>query len=592
MNVVALTYTTTREKDLKYLRVALLSFLKYNHVPVKVYTDNKEKVLSLNIKGIEVLEYSGDYDLEYKTENKTLPPKEVMSAFIDIFEKNSDYDVLFRFDTDTLFLGEVDFLDFYNSEDEYRGCVEPDYLPFAKKYHVSYTEITSINTGLSMIKGASVKNIKTRLKKYKDMHLCCPEMDMLSLEFKGKDDPQFFLDCRDRNPCNPKAVHFVGRDDKTIPRFKPFEEFSLQELRGARKNIQIYQNYKEFCQEIGEECPIPELYSLPLSDKRITLYSSCSGNIEKYYKLGVVCITSFKKHYSGEPLDWIILGEQDELHRLRDLFYPLSSDNITIKVQELPPTDFKDYQKYNSFQWCSEKASEIFMRRIQFVDHIFYETAIQVDFDTVFLRDMWPIIQDFNQSSAVVGGPEEEGYNIMYEIVKLRGEYIPGHEFKHYINFGFGMLNIKNFPQNWLYRNFLEFINKTKGIEDYYNTQEQACYALLGSETSFKLYPIQMLIYPRLENPFTRKKRKIFQVHYTGADVDLLTKPLDVKDLDLQGFQKYKVCVILKYYHIYVNAVLETDLPEDFKKLVQENLKKIRSLDFRKEFRDMGLQEL
>lgn len=567
MNVLGYTTTTTDEPYLTYLDITIKTLRFYNDFKVVIFVldggidkvpkyDNTEfidfsdcktakfDVTKLNCKIEDCFNFNRDKFLSVM----------VGPECLDYLFENYEYDVLFRFDTDVLFTGKINFDNFYQSKLPFGGCKELYWHLWTKeKYGFSVTDNDVYNVGLSMFNHElQVTDMYNRmidffeLQKYK---INTFEQDAINYVYKDKYDlnEQFVLATNRETGLEGKtAIHFNGNHLKPL---------GLRLLKHYDFLVPVYRKWNTF---IGDQ-------SLEYELKRKAFYSSCDG--EKFIDLLIVTVTSYKLH-NTLPIDWIIICKDVkslENVRTRTTFLSDEIVKMVYTIMPDPPIEL-NYKKYNSFRWTSDYASEIFCKRIYFVDlwKDKYDLLCCVDLDCLFIDDVEPVIKDFLNSNCAIGGTSEP-FLIQYgfeSCLKMEMQEVP-YNFDKYINFGFGMINTKYIRND----NYLRFIELSKGKEDFFNTQEQA-YFSCEYQSSIKEYnDLQCLVWGRLSLKKYRHPYKYKVIHFSPSRY--LTS--DIFKLDVHNYT-YGITVV--FYRLYAETVMKSKVSKDFKRLTIHNMQR------------------
>lgn len=620
MNVLPFCITTSDETALKWLAVSINSFKRYNsQTPLIFCLDNSDTVKKYlnehNIKGFKIIDYkiiSNDYI--NKNRNKfykltiNMVSLNVIFAFPEILDyiyKNYDYDVLFKFDTDTLFVSKVDFDTFYKSNKAYGGCWDKLWRIWRDTLKIKFEPIFKdmpLNSGLTMFrKSLQPSNMLERtIKTFEenDFKVLCYEQDAFNKIFENNKfdlNYQFGMNCN-RNSVHVKSVftamHFCARDTNLNKLFNPFipfkssREIETKDNRYFAWTVPFYGMLKAELDFLNIENYIPYTKTRNIHRKLLTpktaFYSSLVGNIEKYSNLAKVTLQSYD-NTNTLNVDWIFLANTEkELEQVKTLMNN-TYKHITLKFVIAPKTEgIEDYKLYNPFNWTTMDACKLFTDRIAVVDLLQpkYDILICVDLDIIFRDDISKYIKDFYCSPYKLAGQTEYNYtegNLKYTLMKSTDNqfYKP----KFYVNFGFGMIHCKNIHKN----HWDTFLKISKGYERFFGCQEQLYFAISCGSKSIKRYDgLQMLVYNRVSNSRIREVEqyqcigKTPIIHYTRST--FLTNLFSKRDILSFNTNFRWHLVTMLYYSIYLENVLKTpNLSEDFVNLVKTNAKQIEN---------------
>lgn len=566
-NIISYTTTTTDYPFVEYLYTTIKSLRKYNDFKVVVFVlDNgieRIKRVLKDFSNIEVIDFSNSKTSKLNISNT------VTTAFnfgdekktsvligpecLDYMYSHYEYDVLFRFDTDVLFLNKVDFEQFIKSNCAFGGCKELYWHTWVK-YNFDYCCLNCdvYNVGLSMFrKSKQTSNMFERMLEIFEMwnyKFNTFEQDAINYEYvvckKSVYDlnGQFLLASnRPNNAIAYQAVHFNGKI------FKPLN-LTLQHSYECLKPF--YWKYFEY----------DKPYSLGFSLARKCFYSSCDG--DKFIELLIVTITSYKLH-NTLPIDWIVICSEEGIQKVKERTQFMSDDLVRLVYTTMtePPFDV-DYSKYNTFHWTSDKASDIFCKRIYFVDEWKnkYDLMVCVDLDCIFVDNVEPELRNFYFSDCALGGSQEP-FMLNYGFEHCLNTKMPEvpYDFTKYINFGFGMLNTRYLRNN----NFERFLELSKGKEDFFNTQEQAYFAC-EYQKSIKTYDLQALVWGRLNKPEYKKRFKYKIIHFSPSRY--LTE--DIFNLPQENMSFANTIL---FYDKYVEIVKKSPVANWFKMLTYHN---------------------
>ena len=257
MKVLPFCITTSDETALKWLAVSVNSFKRYNsQTPLIFCLDNSDTVKKYlkkhNIKGFKIIDYkiiSNDYI--NKNRNKfykltiNMVSLNVIFAFPEILDyiyKNYDYDIAFKFDTDTLFVSKIDFKTFYNSNKAYGGCWDKLWRVWRDTLKIKFEPIFKdmpLNSGLTMfrksLQPSNMLEQTIRTFEENDFKVLCYEQDAFNKIFENSKfdlNYQFGMNCN-RNSVHLKttftAMHFCARDENLNKLFNPFTPLNLHE---------------------------------------------------------------------------------------------------------------------------------------------------------------------------------------------------------------------------------------------------------------------------------------------------------------------------------------------------------------------------
>lgn len=576
MNILGYTTTTTDYPFLTYLDVALKSLKQYNDFKVILFVLDKGINKIPKYENVELIDFS-----ECKTKtleiNKLTCKVEKCFNFgndkflsvlvgpecLDYIYKNYNYDVLFRFDTDVLFTGKIDFLKFLNSDKPFGGCKELFWHTWTKEtFGFSVTDRDVYNVGLSMFrKSKQVPNMYERMLEYfkeKNYKINTFEQDAINEVYEDAYDlsEQFILVTNRETTLEGKtAIHFNGNHLKPLS-LRLFKLYDFLRPVYAKWNKDVNDKNLEF-----------EL-------KRKAFYSSCDG--DKFIDLLIVTVTSYKLHNSL-AVDWIIIcKDNDSIQNVKKRTEFLSDEKVKMIYTVMPDPPIEvDYKKYNTFKWTSDYASEIFCKRIYFVDvwKYKYDFMCCVDLDCLFIDNVEPIIRDFMDSDYAVGGALEP-FSLRYGFeacLKMEMPEIP-YNFDKYVNFGFGMLNTRFIRSD----NYKRFIELSKGKEVFFNTQEQAYFACEYQNTIKGYEDLQCLIWGRLPRPsHYRHPYKYKMIHFSPS----IYLTSDIRKLDTSEL-RYANTVL--FYRKYAETVLKCrGISSKFRNITVYNLQRWFS-DFEK----------
>lgn len=624
MNNLAFCITTSDEYHLNWLKVSLGSLLFNNNINVLVFfTDNPDlDKLNLNFKNTKLINFDNSKSIKYKQENyNNFNPKsrdfvdlEIIMAFPDILDyikSNYDFDVLFKFDTDTLFISEIDFETFYNSDKLYAGCYDLAQKVWLRTFNSTVRSIyndTPVNSGLVMFKKESLSlvSFETVADIFKDnnYNVVCFEQDALNKIFENSKldlNYQFYLNSN--KPIsyeNSKfsAIHFCARDinDFSIKRLDPFKT-QFNDFSKSQDDKLLYKNTKDFLElyrayakYFNVDTNIPEYFDskFPVFNKtklpKTAFYSTIIGNLDLYIDMAMVTMQSYIKTNTYK-IDWLIQCENDEeIQYCKERLSVLDSDIITIKYHIMPSCKTNnrpevDYAEYSPFNWTSPKGAEIFCRRIAYVDDIIdsYDIIVCVDFDIIFSKDISDRFINMFNSPYIVGGQTElsplwhryDKYKTMYNLCDHTTNKYYDLLVKHYFNFGFGIINCKNLkhkiPNQWEH-----FKTITKGYENYFCVQEQSYFSIISQGLCKHYDDLQNLLwnhlYGTLTNMYTKFRNNPL-THFTHSV--LITKEL--KDIDDSMLKDTTNILVMLNYEMYLKCTLESKASENFKNKIKNN---------------------
>lgn len=566
-NIISYTTTTTDYPFVEYLYTTIKSLRKYNDFKVVVFVlDNgieRIKRVLKDFSNIEVIDFSNSKTSKLNISNT------VTTAFnfsddkktsvligpecLDYMYAHYEYDVLFRFDTDVLFLNKVDFEPFIKSNCAFGGCKELYWHTWVKdNFDYCCLDCDVYNVGLSMfIKSKQTSNMFERMLEIFEMwnyKFNTFEQDAINYEYvvckKSVYDlnGQFLLvSNRPNSAIAYQAVHFNG---------KLFKPLSLTLPHSYECLKPFYWKYFEY----------DKPYSLGFSLARKCFYSSCDG--DKFIELLIVTITSYKLH-NTLPIDWIVICSEEGIQKVKERTQFMSDDLVRLVYTTMTEPPFKvDYSKYNTFHWTSDKASDIFCKRIYFVDEWKnkYDLMVCVDLDCIFVDNVEPELRNFYFSDCALGGTQEP-FMLNYGFEHCLNTKMPEvpYDFTKYINFGFGMLNTRYLRNN----NFERFLELSKGKEDFFNTQEQAYFAC-EYQKSIKTYDLQALVWGRLNKPEYKKRFKYKIIHFSPSRY--LTE--DIFNLPQENMSFANTIL---FYDKYVEIVKKSPVANWFKMLTYHN---------------------
>jgi len=566
-NIISYTTTTTDYPFVEYLYTTIKSLRNYNDFKVVVFVlDNgieRIKRVLKDFSNIEVIDFSNSKTSKLNISNT------VTTAFnfgdekktsvligpecLDYMYAHYEYDVLFRFDTDVLFLDKVDFELFIKSNCAFGGCKELYWHSWVKdNFDYCCLDCDVYNVGLSMFrKSKQTSNMFERMLEIFEMwnyKFNTFEQDAINYEYvvckKSVYDlnGQFLLASnRPNNAIAYQAVHFNGKLFKPLNLRLPHSYDCLKPF---------YWKYFEY----------DKPYSLGFSLARKCFYSSCDG--DKFIELLIVTITSYKLH-NTLPIDWIVICSEEGIQKVKERTQFMSDDLVRLVYTTMTEPPFKvDYSKYNSFKWTSDKASDIFCKRIYFVDEWKnkYDLMVCVDLDCIFVDNVEPELRNFYFSDCALGGTQEP-FMLNYGFEHCLNTKMPEvpYDFTKYINFGFGMLNTRYLRNN----NFERFLELSKGKEDFFNTQEQAYFAC-EYQKSIKSYDLQALVWGRLNKPEYKKRFKYKIVHFSPSRY--LTE--DIYNLPQENMSFANTVL---FYDKYVEIVKKSPVANWFKMLTYHN---------------------
>lgn len=599
MKIITYTTTTSDNPYLDYLKVTLKSYRRFNDNKVVVFVlddgVDKIKLITNNYNNIEVINFSKNKTSDYikslpssidcsKTfsfDNSKLVNILIGPECLDYMYNNYDYDILYRTDTDVIYNGYLDFNNFYNSNKAFGGCKEYEWKKWALdtfKYIVPI-EDDVLNVGMSCFR--KDKQIPNTFDKMKELleewnyKFNTYEQDVINYIYQGSkydlNNDGFYLGVNKKHiykdiRCN--TFHFVSSN------LKPYS-LSISDKPWYDWILPIIKKYTSYSDKYIEY----EYKKSFLDEKlmKIAFYSSCT-NDEKFIDMGIATISSYLRTNNLE-IDWIIIGNSEEDNiRNKERMNFLEEENLDrlhLRYVTMPADDVGlDYHSYNTFNWTSDKASEIFLRRIKFVDEYKdqYDVMVCVDFDIIFTDDVVNFIEEVYFSDSIEIAGQQEPFMLEYGLKKLMNINdikIP-YDISGYINFGFGILNCKLLRND----NWNHFINMSKGKEYYWNTQEQAyfCSAYNNKQLSKNL---QMLIYPRIVDKSYRTKNKFKMIHFTPCK--FITTKLE-SNSDLLKFDRNNdtmlnfVCFC--YFDFYYTIVKESKgISKEFLEIIEHNKK-------------------
>lgn len=606
MNILPFCITTSDENSIKWLVSSISSFTRYHNETPKVFCiENADNVkIALSKFNVEIIELKINFD-DYINKNedkflnvtKSLVPLNCILAFpyiLDYIFKNYNYDIAFKFDTDTLFLSEVDFKTFYNSNKAYGGCYDKLFRIWTDTLKLNFTPIFKdipINSGLTMFrKDKQPSNMYEKtIKVFEDYNfkVVCYEQDAFNKIFEND---KFDLNYQFGMNCNTFAVHrksvfsamhFCARNKDMTKLFDPFKKFENERIIELKDNRYFawtkpfYNALKEEFDNNNIENFIPHsttFINRKLKTPKVAFFSTIIGNIKKYCNFAKVTMQTYDNTNTLD-VEWLITANtEDELNTIK-LYMNNKYKHITLKYMLLPKTyGIEDYSKYNQLNWVSDLACQLFTDRIAFVDDVqdLYDVLVCVDLDIIFRADISKYILDFYNSPFKLGGQTEVNYSnynlIQKGITNLTNEkYYNPH---YYVNFGFGMIHCKNMHKD----HWKTFLDISKNHEYAFSCQEQLYFAVSSEEKRIKHYDnLQLLVYVKID---TRSKRGFTEnqplIHYTRSNyLGTEFNANEVTDLKLH-------IVVLAYYNVYYNAVLDTpNLDEEFINLIKSNNEKI-----------------
>ena len=287
-------------------------------------------------------------------------------------------------------------------------------------------------------------------------------------------------------------------------------------------------------------------------------YSSVDG--EKYIDFLIITVSSYKKH-NNIPIDWIVIcKDEDSLEHIKSMTEFLTDDTVKMVYTVMPtPPKEVDYSLYNSFKWTTDYASEIFCKRIYFVDvwKDRYDLLVCIDLDVLFIGDVKETVINFFNSECAIGG-QYEYFNVEFGFSSCLKIKMPELKYRayNYINFGFGMLNTRYLRND----NYLHFVEMSKGIEDQFNTQEQAYFAY-EYQKSIKVYR-HLQMHPHV---LIRQNRKYSMIHFTPSKY--ITESMETYD----PLDPLFVSTTL-YFKTYALFALTCNISNKFRKTLEENL--------------------
>lgn len=571
---IAYTTTTSNYPFIEYFYTTIKSLREYNDFKIVVFVldDGKEHVQKIlkDFSNIEVIDFS-----KSKTSKLSIPNSEsVLSTGFNFSNKTSvligpecldymyahyEYDVLFRFDTDVLFLNEVDFEPFIKSNCAFGGCKELYWHTWVKdNFDYCCLDCDVYNVGLSMFrKSKQTSNMFERMLEIFeswDYKFNTFEQDAINYEYveckKSAYDlnGQFLLATnRPNSAIAYQAVHFNG---------KVFKPLSLK-LPNSYESLKPY--YLKYFQYDNDRP-----YSLDFSLARKCFYSSCDG--DNFIELLTVTITSYKLH-NTLPIDWIVICSEEGIEKVKERTQFMSDDLVRLVYTTMTePPFYVDYSKYNSFHWTSDKANEIFCKRIYFIDEWKnnYDLMVCVDLDCIFVDNVEAELENFYFSDCAIGGTQEP-FMLNYGFEQCMNIEMPNvpYDFTIYINFGFGMLNTRYLRNN----NFERFLELSRGREDFFNTQEQAYFAC-EYQKSIKTYDLQALVWGRINKPEDYKKCFKYKIiHFSPSRY--LTD--DIFNLPQENMIFANTML---FYDKYADVVRKSPVANWFRELTEKNSKR------------------
>lgn len=273
--VIAFTSSTTDGEYLEYLKIALKSFRKYNSYKVVVFILDegieKAKTELKDVSNLEFISFYNNKTLKYIHDhfNDLRNPQEDFSfgkeklqniligpELLDYMYNNYTYDILFRTDTDVIYLGNIDFEGFWYSNKAFGGCKEHTWKDwFKEKFGYSIPVKDDIlNVGISMYrKDLQVPNTFEKMQEIFEewnYKFITYEQDAINYLYQGSkydlNNDGFYLGVNPgcvygivKKMC--RAFHFASKDlkpftIKTINENQKWSEYIYREFEKYKVN--------------------------------------------------------------------------------------------------------------------------------------------------------------------------------------------------------------------------------------------------------------------------------------------------------------------------------------------------------------------